>query len=396
MYDYVIYKYEDSIIKTYKIKVKGPFIDKYFTNVMSVCSKRSFPNFIIDNINDKEMLLKLLDNEDSRLYLYYDDPTQDIDKLPKGMEYNINLTHRPNLINKVLSRYFPNDVEQLYNVDINTLVYNLCKYPDNKSTTVKEYIDNNTLKERPPFKHYTNVVEDNSIKFNIYSVVKNRIKVDKIEIILPPVFEGNGMKLEDILDTYLNKFLIHHALHACIKDKKSFKPILELSNTMSVDDRWFLISYALHFIRDTTNISDEYRKDILSLVHDYRVITVDEVWSNNILQELLMKSKVNYFSRYINGTSGSKEVTKYFLYKLLHKVFPDNRYYWFKYKESCTLDNTKFISISDDWLSPLIDLNIVNSIDAMKYLVNKLIVDYYNNKDFSNYYTLEDYYKSLI
>lgn len=407
---YDLFRYEDSTIKRYKMTIKGPILGDYLGETLYLYSTAHYDNVMTSIIQSGK--LDILNDRVARqdfikVYLEQDNISPEVtshpgfvidfevknlredllDKVPKGMEYNIDLTTTPNLINKVLERYFPNDVELLNDIDINTLVYNLCKYPNSKATTLKEYINITKLKDRPKFA--SDVVVDNSITFNIYTSEKRQ----RVTITLPPEFEGNNMTLKELVHKFNTTFTIDKSISDCIANKGSIKHVIAITDNMHVQQKWYSISYALHLIKE---VPPEQVGEILSIVHDDRVIPIDNIQPT--LQELIIKRKVTYFSKYLDGQTGSKVVVKYFLYKLLNKTFTDNRDYWIKYKEACNIDTTKLISLSDDdWLSPLTDMGISDNTEVMKSVIKNIFLDKYKlKKDISDFYSLDNYYKYLI
>lgn len=221
-------------------------------------------------------------------------------------------------------------------------------------------------------------------------IINGVAKTDKVTVTFPNSFGGEGMTLKDACVRYANNFTIEKAMEEAVRSDKSFKVILDLSDNVDKKYKWLIISYGLHLVNENSTMTS-----ILPLLYDERVTAIDK---DDILEELILKKDLKYITTIINRQYNSKEVIRFFLYKLLRKIFPDNKDYWIRYKKSRNVDKTKFIRKVRDWKSVYSELGI--EFGSEKYgevCVRHLIKDYFdNNLDFSNYKSAIDYYRAKL
>ena len=210
-------------------------------------------------------------------------------------------------------------------------------------------------------------------------VINGVAKVGNTTIRLPYSFGGEGMTLHEVSLHYINNFTIEKTLEDCINDGKSFKPILDICNLMNNKYKWLTISYALHLIRDTNHMTEQCKKDILPLLYDERVVSLE---ADDILEELILKKNISYLNKIIHRQINSREVIRYFLYKFLHRTFPDDMNYWLKYKQYRKIDKSRYIEKVQDWDDIFIELGVTK----------ELIISLINSKeDLSDYKNLNEY-----
>lgn len=454
MSNYEVYKYDGNKITTYTIVVDGPYAGEMSLNKLltKYGDMANLTNFVYSLITkyfgfgsyDEDVLDILLSNEITRkkfISLYLDKyesemseavinnerfvldfrinvnkmlPNFVLNKLPKGKEYLISLDSSPNILGLFLKRYFPNDMNAMKLVEsmkgvaskdklldiiedtlgyssrnINKIMYNVAKY--NKGyTKLEDFLANNVLENFNHEHEYDEYVESGRIDFNIYSLKG----IDRVSIILPSGTKMEGNNLYNLIRSLL-EMDIKKVIKEWIQDKKSIRGVMKLVDKMSYNDKWYYISYALYSIRSTIGLSHEDKEDLLNVLYDERVLFLPNIQSS-FLEELKLKTKLDRIDEVINNGEGSKEVIYYLLYKLLNKLFPNNKIYWLRRLDSTRLDTTKFIEKGADWETPLINLNIVD-LPTTKGVLTFLISDYYDLKtDISGFNSLEEYYNSIL
>ena len=155
-----------------------------------------------------------------------------INRIPHGMEYVIDPVISPNIIKRVIDTYFPDDLETrelVSKIDslnylevhdliennllagtgcsssyIKTIIYNICRYPQNVTTKFRDYLYNTTMIDYP-CTYKENKVNRNQITFKIYRMIEDTIKVDNVRITFPKIMKVNGMTLHE-LPKYVSKF----------------------------------------------------------------------------------------------------------------------------------------------------------------------------------------------
>ena len=428
MPSYKIYEYKDGNISVDDIVIDGPELKKVNSLIDLIDKYNAMANvkdFVIDIINkhfkngkyDKELLDMLMSNNKTRrmfinryLSMYKvsnkvlkhknfvidfplktDLPLSDklLEKVPKGREYLVSASKHPNIVGLFLDRYFPDDnLEEYSDRVINKIMYTVAM-SDKHYNTLKEFLDNNDILPIENNKK-PNVVRDGYIEFPVYSIKG----ISKVSITLPPNVNWEGANRYKVIFN-IRRASIENAIGDCVNEKISLLPILKLAHTMPYEERWYYISYAVYSINDINRLNKQYKEDLLNLLYDERLVPIPNMY-NDVLQELKLKTRLDTLDKIFNNhRDSSKEVTYYLLYKLLHKIFPNNKTYWLN-RINSNIPKNDFLTKTHNWDDPIRDLNIVDTQTA-KGVLTFLICDYYDlNTDLSGINNLEEYYNFIL
>lgn len=402
--------------------IRKVFISKYLSGSKLSDEILNHPGFVID------------------FDLFTDNiiPMRILEKIPLSKEYLVSVATSPNILKLFVDRYFPNDTklvklanrvinvidkEGLYTyIDdkprtpeikalmaaknklvryienelahnhrkINKIMYNVAKYGDGYDTLRAFLKDIDELEEAPSDYDNVNVVESGYIEFPVYSFKG----ISTVSISIPPTIDLNGLDKNELI-MELDRLNIKRAIRSCMNDGSSFRPLLKLVDDYPQEKKWYYISYAAYSVRRKDLLSNQFKEDLLNILYDDRLVTLNTRRGNNTLWELKLKTKLSNVDKIFNDKSGCKDVTYYLLYKLLHKIFPNNKTYWLNRINSTKFDTSNFLEISNDWREPIANLRD-GDIKITKGILTFLVCDYYDLKtDLSKFNNIEEYYNSI-
>lgn len=273
---------------------------------------------------------------------------------------------------------------------IRNIMYTLGNYFDSSKTTLEEYdivdpVDDGITTDEP----YS--IVDDVLTFNIFS----KYEISKVRITNKLGFTDSG-KLNNVINGFI-EYTLGQNISKCINEQGDIKSLLPI---LGKDlDKWDTLKSILMTYDVLPSTNKNFVLGLLYIISNDRFII-------NIDRDILyapeeLKLKFNYRSiPYIfMCTTGSYEVVKTMLYKLLNKVFPSNKLYW-KMSLVNNMVEGELIFKTDDWEEPIRDLGvnefISNDIVVIKKLLFILAHDYFVlGTDLPNMNSVGDYYNSI-
>ena len=260
-------------------------------------------------------------------------PTYMYDKIPDRMEYVV-FTEDTNYITHSIRKYFPKGNTSCTPKEL----YNVCKYSDGSCDTLEDFLRGRQL-DNYPFKYnIPTYLVDGSIKFKIYTIRNSKLVVEDVEIILPPIIHTPYLTLSE-LPKHIEMYSLKRVIRCFTSKYNTIKPLLDL-----VGNDWYYISYILYSTGIKYYTSKEQEKEILDIIYDDRILDLHIEFENQqYRKELELKRDLSHIDKLLNERN-CMELINYFVYKLLYKIFPNNKIYWMRYYESTIFDKTKFIT----------------------------------------------------